>query len=207
MVFNRLRGQTYRCLGVRKPGFFEKPGFFSRENFCLQLRVTVSYKFKITRATLVQAANSAWSASPAARRETDFQNGPRRLSVLGVSGFVFFQQRRGDLDLVLARGTLQGLAPSPRQPSWRVAAALLQDACGERPGRFDVRRIVQQHEGLLRDVRPVAVGGALLAAGRVEGQHTGMRERPLPPGVHSRRYWLSPVSATQVRVGKFKFSQ
>src|SRR5690606_16954635 len=50
----------------------------------------------------------------------------------------------------------------------------------EGAGRFDVNRIVQQHQGLLRRVRLVASHGAFLARRSVEGEHAWMQERAAP---------------------------
>jgi hypothetical protein len=52
-----------------------------------------------------------------------------------------------------------------------IAFALAEDAGGEGAGGFDIGGIVQQDEGLLRDVGAVALGGAFFAAGGVEGEH------------------------------------
>ena len=65
------------------------------------------------------------------------------------------------------------------------AACSVRTCAGERAGRFDVGRIVQQHERLLRRVAARPLDGAFLAAGGVEGDQAGVQERPLPVGVQA----------------------
>src|SRR6185369_11972922 len=88
-------------------------------------------------------------------------------------------------DFFGARSPCQRLPPSPRNAGGFVTVALAQNAHRKRTGGFDIGRVVQQHQRLLRKVRPAAVRGTLLSARRVESNDARMQERALPPRVKS----------------------
>ena len=117
------------------------------------------------------------------RGEADFQEGLGGGRVGLVLGEVFVEERAGGGEFVGSGGAPEGLLPCPSEAGIRVASGFLHDARGEGAGGLDVGRVVEQHEGLLRDVRAGPLGGAFLAAGRVEGEHRGMQEAALPPSV------------------------
>src|SRR6516165_5624345 len=59
--------------------------------------------------------------------------------------------------------TLQDLTIGVAQARRRVLAALPHDALGQGASGLDIRRIVEQDQGLLRSVRPRTLNGAFLA--------------------------------------------
>jgi len=100
--------------------------------------------------------------------------------------------------------TPQRLAEGEGDPLGLVPASLANDPRGKYPRRLDVRRVVQQHQGLHWRVRPRALDRAFLARRGIEGQQAGVQESPLPERVQPRRYWFSSRSAVQCRCGKFR---
>ena len=121
----------------------------------VQFRVMVSWRFRSTRATLVQAASSA-GVEPAGGGATGRPSAaPRRPpGRRGSSARCLSSSVADGLGLVVARGSRWSAcrqAQSSRAVG--VGAAFLEDPRGEGAGRLDVGRVVQQHQRLLRDVR------------------------------------------------------
>ena len=118
-----------------------------------QLRVIVSCRFKITRATEVQAANSGHveigggGASPTP--SSFFAAAGRPHIPCGACRTVGedFDFLRPSAERDSARRNAQSIR------SRRLRAPLLHDPHGEHARGFDIRRIVQQHERLQRRVR------------------------------------------------------
>ena len=158
-------------------------------------RVIVSGRFRIARATEVQAASSAtsrpfgagaWpvgdepSARPAGRR--------------GTRARCFSQERGRGFAPPPARGArAEGPRVGPAQPVFEGRPALPQDPRGEDARRLDVGRVVQQHERLLRDVGAGPLGARTprgwarrRRAGSAAGTSAATRCRA------PRRYWSSP---------------
>ena len=95
------------------------------------------------------------------------------------------------------------LPKGPRDALRRVGRAFLHDARRKGARGFDVGRIVQQHERLLRDVRADALRGAFLAARRVEGEQARMHDRCAATRCRGRAATgLRPCSARHSRTGK-----
>src|SRR5882724_6854765 len=64
-------------------------------------------------------------------------------------------------------------------------SAFTENMLREDAGRFDISRIVEQHQRLLRRVGAGTFGRAFLAAGGVKSHQTRMQEASLPPRVQA----------------------
>ena len=164
-----------------------------------QSRVIVSCKFSITRATEVHAASSAGAIRLGRLGIADRQQ--RRAAAW--SAWYWFRCCSYNLPQQFGFGRR-----GRRCNAWRKAkairsavraAALAHDPRGQHPRRLHVGRIVQQHQGLQRRVRPWPLDRAFLAGRGVEGQQAGMQERPLPEGVQPAAILVLAVIGQPIR--------
>ena len=131
--------------------------------------VIVSWRFRIARATCVQAASSTASRSLGDRRPADVATSRRpRPGRPGTASGACAQQLGEH-----ARPRPRGAAPQrprvgPAQPGRVARPALAQDPLREDARRLDVGRVVEQHQRLLRRVRarPFGVHSSRLGASK-----------------------------------------
>ena len=153
-----------------------------------QFRVIVSFRFSSTRLTDVHAASSAGVDVLRPRRDADRDERFGRLAIGRELRAMFVQQLRA------ARSTLRRRrrrGPSTcRQaqsnPLVVVGSALREDRRRQRPGRFDERRIVQQHQRRASACWRSAARPCTPRGRRVERQQPRVQELPLPVHVHGR---------------------
>ena len=93
-------------------------------------------------------------------------------------------ETREEIGFARRRGTAQRGANGEGDAVGGLAAALLQDAVRKGARGLDELRVIQRDERLQRRVGARAAADALLARGRVENQHRGMRGGAFPERVH-----------------------
>ncbi len=118
-----------------------------------------------------------------------------------VIGALPLEEAGQGLELGGGRLPLEGLVPCPADARDVVAGGIAEDASGEGLGGLDVRRVVEEDEGLLGDVGAGAVGGAFLAGGGVEGEHGGVDEGALPPCVEAAAVLAGAVGGVVAALG------
>ena len=92
--------------------------------------------------------------------------------------------------LWVARG---GLDPRPRDASFRSGTALLEHPRSEGACSFDEFRVVEEHEGLLRNIGTDAFCGAFFPSRGIEGEHGRMNEAALPPCIKTSPPLIRPL--------------
>ena len=145
----------------------------------------------------VQAASSALSIFGGTGAKPIFSNA----SAAAAFGVIFaesaLQQLLHRMHFVVAGVALQRLLPGPGDPLIGRALAFAQNAGRKDARSLHIRRIIEQHERLLRNVRAGSLGRTCLAArthrtrSAMDAGNVRCRQMYMP-----RRYWLSPWSAT-----------
>ena len=90
------------------------------------------------------------------------------LGIVGVSIKCLLHKLIGHLEFIRSRSTAKCGLPSPRQALRTGCAAFAQDAHSEPFRRLNKRGVVHQRQRGERRVADRALGGALLAGGRVK---------------------------------------
>src|SRR6185437_3914667 len=101
---------------------------------------------------------------------------PGRVRLPAVMGGVLVEQPEQHRGFPLDRSPRSRGFEGPGDPITGRIPSFAQDPRGEGPGGLDVTRVVEEDEGLLRDVRPAPFGGAFLASRRVERLEARMEE-------------------------------
>src|SRR4051794_12410844 len=108
-----------------------------------------------------------------------------RCLVLSIFTQMLLKKLREHRYFIMARLSSDGRYESKIQALSNGCAAMLDDSRREGAGGFDIRGIVEQHQCLLRNVRPIPLAHGFLARGRIKRDQARMKEAPLPPRVEA----------------------
>ena len=98
----------------------------------------------------------------------------------------WFSRKLPRVRLPFRRSPVEDLAESPLDPVCvRLGFGFLEDPFSKSPGGLDKSRVIEEDEGLLRNVGTGAFGGAFFPARCIKGDEGGVREAAAEEGIEA----------------------